>query len=635
MRWRKPLSFPILVFFSLLFSLFISDRALAGDLKHPLFTESIISTGKYIKQNAAVPVTVDISNPGKDFSGRLEVLFRNSHKRDDFSSFYRDIQISKGGRKRYFLYIPRSIYYTDNVIVRIKDRNDFKDNKIKFSRAQKNDVIVMILNREQGGFAYLTGYKSLIPKNASIYVSYPDPDKLPRAWKGLESMDYVLINDLPALNLERDAEKALLDYVVAGGTLIFTSNLDPNEFNGSIFKGHLPIIPAKTVTLTDEDNKFFNKEEVLIMEGNVTGETLLRKSNAPLLTKKNLGEGQIFFITADLSRKPFSQEYEEKELWNSIFAARSQVRKENLRADNANILNQLPELAAPPLATIFWSLLIYIILIGPVNYFYIKKKDKLLNIFINVPVIALIFSVGIFMLGYSTKGSKILLRKFNLVYIRAGQSYGFIDSAVSLFSPGKTTYDIAILDPLITGWESGNPYRMPKSVVKEEGTLTFEDLKIQMWSRRSFRMQKPHYFKEPSAIHVRVESGAFKGTITNGAGKKLTGCVLYHKGSISAPFDLEPGTKQINLALAKKGLFSKHLVSDHLNNIYGINEDGNKDKPNPMNVAKRNAVTAISEVILKSGNRIVLIGWNEDDLLKMRLNKKNPSLFNVNLFFIR
>ncbi|MCD4783046.1 MAG: hypothetical protein K8T10_04350 [Candidatus Eremiobacteraeota bacterium] len=629
-RTRDLLIFTAVI---LLFSYLSINSVNADNLKHPLRVDARISTGKYIKINGSLPVTIDVTNMGENFVGKLQLMIERGI-RSRSVVYYRDINIPKNGSKRYYLYMPRNLYYYVQPKISITRNNEYRDfTKLQFTRMQNNDRLVMILNKERGGLAYLMGFKGVLSHNASFYATYPEPDKLPVMWKGYDNVDFILINNLPSLNLGRKHEKAMLEYIATGGTLIFSSNLDPNEFNGSIFKDHIPIKSTGSLAIDNAPGATFIKSEVVVMGGKVDGEVIVKHGEIPLLIKKRYGLGWIYFLTADLSTRPFNQDYEQDIIWKAIYDDREGAKTANLTIDNQRILSNLPELASPPLGAIFWALLVYIILIGPVNYFYLKKKDKLMYLFLTVPLISILFSTGIFLLGYSTKGSKIIFRKFSIIYLPNKQSAGLNDTIISLFSPSKTSYDISLLDPTATGWEMGNRYDLPRTLTRENEVFTLEDLRVDMWSMRQFKAVKSQKFKGPLEMDVKTEDNFFKGVIHNRTGKILNKCVLYYRGNISPSFDLPTGSKDISFPAAKQKLAS-HSLARYLIDSYNLKKGSNKK--DPMKNARINAINAICDIMLRSsGNKVILLGWSNDDTLKTKLNKKGAKVYNVNLFFVR
>jgi len=633
MNLKKNRDLLISAIFILLFMCISATPIYADSFKHSLRVDSQVSTGKYIKCNGSFPVTVDVKNMGENFSGKLQLVIERGYRRKP-TVYYREINIPRNGSKRYYLYMPMNIYYYVQPIIRITKGDEYSDfAKLQFTRMQNNDRLLMVLNKERGGMAYLMGFKGILQYNASFYVTYPEPDKLPVMWVGYNNADYILINNLPSLNLDRKREKAILEYIATGGTLIFSSNLDPNEFNGSLFKEHLPIKPGGSFVVENAKGATFKENEVVAMGGKVDGEVIVKHGEIPILIRKRYGMGRIYFLTVDLSTKPFNHDYEQDVIWKAIYNETEKDNSTGLKVDSRKILTNLPELASPPLGTIFWALLAYIILIGPVNYFYLKKKDKLMFLFLTVPLISIIFSTGIFLLGYSTKGSKIIFRKFSVVYLLNKQSEGVNETVMSLFSPSKTSYDVSLLDPTATGWETGDTYNLPPTLVKEDDAFTMEDLKLDMWSMRQFSAVKSQKFQGPIELNVRKERNFFKGTIHNRTGKVLKECVLYHRGDISPVFDLPAGSKEISFPSARRKVASYNFAR-YLINSYNLEKGG--DEKNPMKSARINAINSFSDNIIRStGNQVILLGWSTDELLKTKLNKKGAKVYSVNLFYVR
>lgn len=635
MKWKKP---PVPEITAVLIFLLLMGvlPAWAGELLHPLQVKAEISTGKQIIHNTTIPVTVDITNMGEDFTGRVEIYHQRSYDDHNPSRYYQDIHIPANTPKRYHLFIPSiTYYYQNNVIIRVcggKNLADYKENKVDFTRVQYNDIIMMVLNPERSGYSYIADFKKIIPQNSTLYINHPDPSRIPINWKCYDNIKVLMINNLPALNLKREAEKAILGYVNAGGCLVFSSNLDPNEFSGSLFKDYLPISPRETKVLKGGQD-IFTREDIVTISGDVNGLVEVEQWGTPILLRRQVGEGCIYFITADLSKRPFQARYEESCIWKKIMAQVSDNSNKLLYMDVTQLLNRQPELAAPPVGVIFWILFIYIILIGPVNYLVLKKKDRLGLLFVTVPIISLLFSSGIFFLGYSIKGSRIIMRTINITYLLSGQSGGLTDSMVSLFSPNKAKYNLALERPGSLGWETGSPYENEGMNVSEDEPFTFENLGFQMWSMRRFQMQNSESFPGPITLDVRSTNKGFSGKIQNDTGKTLTGCVIIYRGQVSPVFDLPPGEKKIDMEFAKDKLMTSHALADYLKEIYNLKDK--KASKDPMFDAREAAMNSLAESVYQAGSRMILTGWSKENMMPVGVNKKKAHKYDAGLFFVR
>jgi hypothetical protein len=292
----------------------------------------------------------------------------------------------------------------------------------------------------------------------------------------------------------------------------------------------------------------------------------------------------------------------------------------------------MPEIKPPPMGAIFWILVFYVLLVGPVNYYYLKKKDRLLSLFVTVPSIALFFSIILFLMGFSMKGSSILTRNFSIIYSSQGNQAGMVDSVFSIFSPKHLSYNIEMLDSTSAGNEIGNYYSLPGTKVQENEYLTILDQKISMWNLRQYRMQRTIDLKNGIIIDVKPSQNLFTGKIENLTELNLKNCVLYYQGQLSYPFDLPPGKKEIQLNSYPKNLSSIALQNNFMD-VFNLNAPEPND-PEAVEI-KKIAIKNIADDLLLHNNSIALIGWSENNVNPLRLNHRGQKNLNITLFYVR
>lgn len=612
-------------------------KASAIDLKHPLKIEGVISTGKHLFYEKCIPVTVDITNLGGDFTGRISLVLPVTYGSGTDSFYYQDVRIPREGSKRYFLYAPVSKgHYPNDVKIRVTQNKQYREISIPFTRLQTNDKLLMAITPQQSGFSQLTGFSTIAAPNAGVYLDYPNPAKLPIHWKGFDNVSAVIINNLPMLNLDKDVEQALLDYVIAGGTIIFTSGLNPNEYKGTVFSEHIPLIPTGTILIENFDPLVDRFPTQLLLEGTLRGDILLDYNNMPLVLKKSLGLGNIFLVTADLTKSPFTADFEENTLWPLLTSELSSYSASDIQGiDLIPALSQQPELSLPPLELIFWILAFYIVMIGPLNYYYLKKKDRLILLFLTVPFISIIFSLSIFLSGYASKGSNIIFRKVDMVYGNSGSSGYFVESAAILFSPSNTLYTLSLKEPQATGWiHTHYNYDSQGSNVNQNSALAIEDISVPMWSMKAFRLQNSVSLEGEINVKITLDPDLFRGFIENKSGKKLTNCILFNNGSISNLFNLDHGVNQIDLPVLKHSIVSERELED--NYALLLDKNNQKGHQNDSLIKQQKSVLApLASAVFRTTNRTVLIGWSEEPALGIDIANKRYNFHNHTVFFIK
>jgi hypothetical protein len=204
----------------------------------------------------------------------------------------------------------------------------------------------------------------------------------------------------------------------------------------------------------------------------------------------------------------------------------------------------------------------------------------------------------------------------------------------SIFSPSKTNYNITLSDPTSVSWELGNTYELPKMMMKEENGVEIEDVAIQMWNMRQFSTMKIQNFDGPLKMKINADNDKFSGTIVNNTGKTLKGCLLYSRGNISGAFDLPPGEKQVSLKFTGKGLVVGSSLALFIEKAWGIDNPDTR-KTIPLGESKKDIIPTLSDNMLKAGGDLILLGWNEDNIVDLKLNRKSPRIYNTNLFYVR
>ncbi len=80
-------------------------------------------------------------------------------------------------------------------------------------------------------------------------------------------------------------------------------------------------------------------------------------------------------------------------------------------------LSNIPSLDLPSIKGILVILGLYILFIGPVNFFILRWKRKLHLAWITIPALTALFTAGSFGIGYTMRGNDLVLNKIALVQV--------------------------------------------------------------------------------------------------------------------------------------------------------------------------------------------------------------------------
>lgn len=199
------------------------------------------------------------------------------------------------------------------------------------------------------------------------------------------------------------------------------------------------------------------------------------KAGVPVVVHTACGLGRIVLLGFDLETPPFSTWVGQKTFWEKVeseldpLAANgrggrarggaNQWQVAGSRTDElgGQLKQSLESFQEVPVISFGWValfILVYIIIVGPLDYLILKKVFKRLELtWITFPTVVLVISVAAYFTAYSLKGDDLRINKVDVVDIDlhgpAPQAYGA--TWVTLFSPRIQNYTIGV-EPAAPKW---------------------------------------------------------------------------------------------------------------------------------------------------------------------------------------
>lgn len=189
------------------------------------------------------------------------------------------------------------------------------------------------------------------------------------------------------------------------------------------------------------------------------------------------GAGRVTLVAIDLDRSPFLEFASRAEFWNVLLkeagAAKASVgstrQRNNVYYGAGSQSDTEDELATEvrthidtfegvPVISFGWVavfILLYTLLIGPVEYFILKKVFKRLELtWITFPIIVLTVSAIAYFTAYSLKGNDLKINKMDLVDVDPASNRVYGHTWFTVFSPRIETYTVGT-EPAV-GWAAGD-----------------------------------------------------------------------------------------------------------------------------------------------------------------------------------
>jgi hypothetical protein len=322
-------------------------------------------------------------------------------------------------------------------------------------------------------------------------------DRLPDQWFGYEGVDVVL---LPTGDANRDLlerlratgkEAALAQWVEMGGHLVVSVGKNHALLNGA---GALrDLLPAEVVSYQASPERLDQLAEIVRDRGSKIQTDLvtprvhlkLRPSARTVLhSRPGLGDradpvvvqaphglGRVTLLAFDTGEGPFAAWEGRHDFWMILLdlraaaspdgpapAARFQAEERDLALPFFGYLEHFPEVPSFPFGWFAVLMLAYLLLVGPVEYFLLRRfAGRLEWTWVTLPLLVTAALAGIYGLALHLKGDRLRIHKVDVVEIDAERRQAYGSTWFSLFSPEAAKYDLAL--------EPGAPEASPRGVV--------------------------------------------------------------------------------------------------------------------------------------------------------------------------
>ena len=355
--------------------------------------------GGYVRDDCVAPVFVLLDNSVTQRDGYVSVQF--STLGAVTAEARRDVELPPNSRKGVFLYVPNMGNAPDQVTVTYHNARGRHVNSVQ-ERLRSVDQwlpVVAAVGALPGG---LPAHES--ENGDGLYTRLIlDSERLPRDGIGLEMFDAIIVSPPPQTALTRQQVDALRDWLLRGGTLIVdTSERSEGLVQGS-FASLLPFVPDRIASL---ELSVLGTTET-IAEGSLhsVADTLLESDGRPLIVRRNFGLGSVttFAIPPDARgmKKWEGREAVWKDILHGLYIAEpkrgisqqvdqlEEVRRTELM-NNARAKQQ----TGLRLGLVLALTLLYALVVGPGDYFFIKWIGKPKLTWVTFPAIVIVFTAA-------------------------------------------------------------------------------------------------------------------------------------------------------------------------------------------------------------------------------------------------
>jgi hypothetical protein len=334
-----------------------------------------------------------------------------------------------------------------------------------------------------------------------------------------------------------------------------------------------PVRPSALGPVTFEPDAEFEAAALPILTGSLRdGTVVIGDADSPLAVTAARGRGQITILTFSPEREPFVSWKNRGYFWAKLAG----IPRERLEL-NANNPNQArlgsdgifgamidsKQVRKLPLSWLLLLLVAYLVVIGPLDQYWLKKINRQMLTWITFPLYVVAFSGLIYLIGFHLRAGELEWNELNIVDVLPGTERAVLrgETYVSIYSPVNASYQMLSAQPYATlrGEYSGNyggGQESSQVAVHQTGNNFEADASVPVWTSQLFVSEwlqgAPQSPVEMTAS--RQANGDWQVTVVNNTdnqmprAKAVLGPRLFDLGALpphqtkSFSFTLEAGT---------------------------------------------------------------------------------------------
>ncbi len=656
---------------------------------------TITATGGYGSDGAYLlgewfPVHVTLNNPGGGDLRRVhvEVDSLGDDPRSPLATYSRDIDLPAQARKEVTLY-AYSTTFNRNLDVRLLEGSAVLE-KITLNLSpfeQQSNILVGVLSSDPSLLNFLNSEAlghTEYPPQASPYgapsastvgasqatVVHLGIADLPTLSHALDSLGVIIVDDVDTGSLTPAQKAAISAWVGRGGMLV---GLGRPGGAGALsgLADLLPVTlgnPQPVTSLSGLGNLVATPitptGQVLVPSATLrTGQDIVVRALASqdgtlLVAMRDLGRGKTAYIGLSPAIAPLKGWDGTVPLFRRILAehtVRVSSGAERRVGASANVFSfyggifDIPGLDLPSEGLLALFLLVYIIIIGPINFIVLRRMRRGELAWLTIPALVLLFSVGAYILGYGAKGADLLAVRSKIVYTAPGVPQASVQQFFGIFSPQRGTYSMELegdatvseLDP--SGYGARPDTAASVAGGGDTGITRLNNVNVNTLSLRGYMSESALTAESPLDSSLYMGADLIEGTIRNRSNTALQDVALVRGDQTQIIGNLAPGQE----AKVQMGVSAQPFTSNSPEVILptpdGVNASGSpyygsRNKSDAQCTYTRqiqlldSGLGALIAGTAPTGLGVVALSWGPDAPGAFSVSGHNPRTSDLNLW---
>ncbi len=592
--------------------------------------------GSYSSLWGVAPVRVKVSNQGQSFIGRLDLVVSQSAGSLVYTT---QVDLPQGSSKEVVFY-PSMMGTSVTLRARVLNGTQtLAEASAQASSLGSSQYLVGVIVPSADSYLRLEN-KQL----GDINTVQIDPRDLPDRALALGSLDALVLDGSTAVDLSPQQVEALKSWVNSGGTLLLVgelralSDIMPVKLKGESTSADVADLASLSRTNTSPGRAQVQTADLVSGAHVVAG-----SASIPLVAEKAFGEGKVIWLAWNPTEEPFSTWQGTPRILARLLASSPHKANDVLFLSSWEVnqfVQNIPGLGLPSTWILIGFLGVYVVLIGPVLYFLLKRTDRRELAWVLIPAISLVFSGVAYAGGSATRGRATTVKSLEVVQVDAGSKYEQVMLNFGIFSPVRKSYNIALDPSLLPMWQVAGASSLgaPDNTISTRGynvaldqeSYVVSDAFVDVYSFKSWAAAGARVADRPMVeTDLRFNAGTMSGEISNHSQYPIEEAFVFHNGR-----------------WFRVGEIDKQSVR-RVSNVDSSTVIWENTSPNATNDFQRTTITesvvsppspaptdsSVHPLVPATGT--LLIGWQKDVPALVRLKNQDAKVYTDRLIVVR
>ncbi len=612
------------------------------------------------KYQSVTPLQVTVKNNGADFSGDMAINAFNSYQAA--SALVVPIDIAAGEEKTFTLYLDSlaDYGYSDADLFAFYEGDIEKGKKVAYKGTKRlqanfleaNSTFVYTLTDKSDRLsAYLRLSQFALSTSVEVFNLNQLKDyTLPEVAQGFAMANIIAVDEIAIADLSPKQQEALLKWVQDGGTLLLGGAEQINETAG-VFKDYLPLSLSQQTTSFSADSLtklsgggiFTQAIPVYTATENKGSIPVLKDNNIILAAKKQVGSGEVVQTTFSLGDQPLASmdgyaALTAKMLDFQTMSQRTQMQGQSTMDQLSYELGSINELFPSFEVSVSYMLIViilYILVIGPLLYFVLKKMDKREHAWWVIPAISVVLSIALFIFGAKDRIVQPQVQQSAFFKVNEDSSVNgyYVESILTnrsgdfVVNADNNTSALAFRNNYNLTGTAGSLHE--SSYIKEHAngsTLTLRDLSY--WSVQSFGGKTAAQNIGKMDVDITLKDEKLSGTVKNNFPFALKDVTV-----ISGTKEVKLGDIEPNATLKVDQEMKTTVLQKPSNfNNYNYDYPKKKEEVDPLRIDRMKSQALL---LVENEKQPVITAWAEQAIVGVELDtsvKMSPISYFVQPF---